>query len=200
MASLAQLTANRLNAQRSTGPRTEAGKAVSRFNALIYGVDAQSLVLPGEDPAALEALALEYHRSFNPSGPLEDYLVQNLVQADWSRRRYSRIEAQFVRGRLAAAPDSLPEILASPAAERIYRRLAAAERSYFRALKELRRAQKDRRGEEADAGEAGDTVLSPAPAPAPEIGFVPENAAPCSAGPSARPRPREEHDNPAWRL
>jgi len=104
MASLAQLTANRLNAQRSTGPRTEAGKAVSRFNALIYGVDAQSLVLPGEDPAALEALALEYHRSFNPSGPLEDYLVQNLVQADWSRRRYSRIEAQFVRGRLAAAP------------------------------------------------------------------------------------------------
>ena len=34
MASVAQLNANRLNAQLSTGPRSAAGKAASRFNAL----------------------------------------------------------------------------------------------------------------------------------------------------------------------
>ena len=34
MATPAQITANRLNAQRSTGPRSEEGKAASRFNAL----------------------------------------------------------------------------------------------------------------------------------------------------------------------
>ena len=75
MASVAQLTANRANAQRSTGPRSEEGKAVSRFNALTYGIEARSRVIPGEGPAEPETLAGDYHRQFNPTGPLEDYLV-----------------------------------------------------------------------------------------------------------------------------
>ena len=34
MATTLQIEANRRNAQNSTGPRTDQGKAVSRFNAL----------------------------------------------------------------------------------------------------------------------------------------------------------------------
>jgi len=43
---------NRANAQRSTGPRTEAGKQHSALNALRHGLTAQTAVLPSEDPAA----------------------------------------------------------------------------------------------------------------------------------------------------
>jgi hypothetical protein len=45
MSTLKQQEANRLNAQKSTGPRTLAGKAVSRFNALKSGIDAEAETL-----------------------------------------------------------------------------------------------------------------------------------------------------------
>jgi hypothetical protein len=57
MATLAQITANRANAQRSTGPRSAEGKSASRFNALKHGIDAASVIIPGEDPAVYDSLA-----------------------------------------------------------------------------------------------------------------------------------------------
>ena len=49
MATPAQFLANQINAQKSTGPRSDEGKAVSRFNALKHAASAQSLIIPGED-------------------------------------------------------------------------------------------------------------------------------------------------------
>jgi hypothetical protein len=198
MASLAQLNANRLNAQRSTGPRTDAGKAATRFNALKHGIEARSLVIPGEDPAELEALALDYRTQFHPEGPLELFLVDTLIRADWERRRYTRVEGII----LQSSPDG-----SSHAAELVFRRLAYAERLYFRSLTELRRAQKERRLEEEEAGEAGDgTTPAPSPQPLapvspPEIGFVPPVPLPAAteAGPSplsVGQRLRQEVVNP----
>jgi hypothetical protein len=216
MTSVAQLNANRLNAQRSTGPRTEAGKAASRFNALTYGLEARSRVVPGEDPAQLESLAAAYHGQFNPVGPLEDFLVETIVQADWNRRRYTRVEAQLYRALMAAAqrrldapadPDPLSELAAvfgddvtgAKILQSAFRQLASAERSYFRALTELRRAQKERRAEER--AEEAEVEASPAvtlPPPRPQalaasaaatqpapIGFVLPNPPQGGAGASA---------------
>jgi hypothetical protein len=188
MATVAQIQANRLNALRSTGPRSDAGKAVSRFNALKFGVDARSLVIPGEDPAELEALTLDYRQTFHPVGPLEDFLVETLVAGDWNRRRYSRIEAQLVR-LLAASQDPAEEnpfgaLLLADAAkadalQKVFRRLSAAERSYFRALAELRRAQRERQAIESAATPARQA------ADIPEIGFVsPQPAAVPNIAPS----------------
>jgi hypothetical protein len=53
MATAAQMAANRLNSLKSLGPRSEEGKAVSRFNALKSGVHAKSQVIPGEESAPL---------------------------------------------------------------------------------------------------------------------------------------------------
>ena len=200
MASPEQIHANRLNAQRSTGPRTEEGKAASRFNALTYGIEARSLVIPGEDPTALEALALEYHQQFNPFGPLEDYLVQTVVQADWNRRRYTRVEAQIFQIRLAnrdASAEMPLNAFTSAAAQQVFRRLAAEERGYFRALKELRRVQRERSAnEEAEAeSPAADchpqpvaaVSFAPSPVEEPQIGFVPPNPPQEPARPSKPP-------------
>jgi hypothetical protein len=50
--SAARAEANRRNSQKSTGPKTDEGKAKSRFNALKHGMTAQSILLPGDDGQA----------------------------------------------------------------------------------------------------------------------------------------------------
>jgi len=49
MTSWRQWQANRLNALKSTGPRTEEGKRVSRCNALRHGLAAETVIDGLED-------------------------------------------------------------------------------------------------------------------------------------------------------
>ena len=87
MATLKQIEANRLNAEKSVGPRTDAGKAISAANALKSGIYSNREVLPDEDPAELEALSREYHDHFQPATPDERDLVDDLVSYTWLKRR-----------------------------------------------------------------------------------------------------------------
>ena len=65
-ASESQLEANRLNAQRSTGPRTAEGKARSSQNAVRHGLTAKCPVLPGEDPAEFAAFSEALFEDLTP--------------------------------------------------------------------------------------------------------------------------------------
>ena len=69
MASAAQISANRQNAKKSTGPRTEKGKAKSRLNAVTHGLTAWTVtpVLPNEDPKALEERILRWTEDWRPN-------------------------------------------------------------------------------------------------------------------------------------
>ena len=78
MATQRQIEANRRNAQKSTGPSSVEGRAVSRSNAVKTGIYAKSMIIPGEDPAQLEALTAEYHRQSQPA-PLARFLVDSLI-------------------------------------------------------------------------------------------------------------------------
>src|ERR1035438_2851384 len=55
--SVFRATINQLNAQKSSGPRTQAGKQRSSRNALRHGLTARTAVLDSEDPEA-------YHRTW----------------------------------------------------------------------------------------------------------------------------------------
>jgi hypothetical protein len=68
MATIKQIEANRLNAQKSTGPRSTEGKAVTSMNALKSGIDAQSHIIRGEDHAQLQTLAAEYLERLQSTG------------------------------------------------------------------------------------------------------------------------------------
>ena len=105
MPTILQIEANRRNARSSTGPRTDQGKAVSRFNALKTGIDARSHVIPGEDPSVLETLALDYYERFQPAAPEQRYLVHAIISAEWQLRRLRKTEAQIWE--YAAKPVSL---------------------------------------------------------------------------------------------
>jgi recombinational DNA repair protein RecT len=55
MTSLRQIESNRRNAQRSTGPKTQSGKARSSQNAVRHGLTAETVIGPLEDPADYQA-------------------------------------------------------------------------------------------------------------------------------------------------
>src|SRR5262249_47526644 len=95
MATIRQIEANRRNSQKSTGPRTTAGKAVSSMNALKSGVHAESQVIRGEDAAALEALKTSYYESLEPTRPEEAVLADAIIAADWQLRRLRKAEAEI---------------------------------------------------------------------------------------------------------
>lgn len=57
VASEAQVSANRRNARRSTGPRTAAGQASSSQNAVSHGLFAREALMPGEDAAQFRRFA-----------------------------------------------------------------------------------------------------------------------------------------------
>jgi hypothetical protein len=153
MSSIRQIEANRRNSQLSTGPRTPEGKAVSRFNALKTGINANGQVIPGEDPAELEAIAAGYHQDWAPATHLECFLVDSLIRADWLLRRLARLEAELwthhieeTRKNTIPQPEQnalLGHVYARSCDPftRLQRRIDSAERSYFRALTQLQRLQ-----------------------------------------------------------
>jgi hypothetical protein len=89
-----QIAANRLNAQKSTGPRTPEGKAVSSQNALQSGLDSDSQFVYGEDRADFSALQIEYNGRFQPL-TLKERFPDTLIRAGWLLRRLFRAEAHL---------------------------------------------------------------------------------------------------------
>src|SRR5205809_4279297 len=85
--------ANRLNARRSTGPRTEAGKATSSRNATTYGIFCADLVLPGESHETFHALREAFILQQRPQNVIELLIVDRLVAATWKLRRLQAAEA-----------------------------------------------------------------------------------------------------------
>jgi len=88
-----RVRANRANAARSTGPRTKAGKAATRLNALRHGLAAASNYEPGADQE-IEALA---HAIVGAEGRSELLALARLVaDAELSLRRV-RSELMFLQ-------------------------------------------------------------------------------------------------------
>ncbi len=104
MATKRQIKANRRNAQKSTGPKTEAGKAASSRNALCHGLTAtHAIVLPDENADAFESLQQEVLADLNPQGALQAALAERIVVLLWRLDRAARLECQtFVHGQLIA--------------------------------------------------------------------------------------------------
>ncbi len=92
---LSRAESNRLNAQKSTGPRTEAGKAKSRYNALKHGMTALSSLLPGENAAEFEARRRRLHDDLSPRNGLEAIAIDKIAQHDWLAIRADRAAAEW---------------------------------------------------------------------------------------------------------
>lgn len=172
-----QVAANRANARKSTGPKTDAGKAVAARNATRHAILQRTVVATRhEDADALDALRESFAEELAPQGPLEAALVARIVDALWRLRRVQAAEVGMFD------VERMFEDLATSEAEHagqaftgrrdtfavLSRYEVALERSLYGALHELQRLQAARR--------------SGAPAPAPavvdvELHGLPEGAA-----------------------
>ena len=88
-----RIEANRANAQKSTGPRTEQGKARSRANPWKHGLTASMLVITGEEPEEFDELRAALIASYDPQSPWECELVERLVGIFWRLRSWKRKES-----------------------------------------------------------------------------------------------------------
>lgn len=204
MATTAQINAALANAQLSTRPRSAEGKAASSKNAIKLGLYAQTPILPGEDPEELAALARSFTERFRPQTPVEQAFVDDLVHAEWLKRRYRRIEAEVIHARFVSLPEdsdpntALGRVFIQDAEgarllEKIFRRQEAAERQHHRALTGLCQAVAERRALQ----ELAEPVL---PRP---CSTVPQKRTGSDRNPpriSAGPTPGNIRDNPALRL
>ena len=175
MATPAQISANRINAQSSTGPRSVEGKAAASRNSLKLGLYAKSMIIPGEDPAELERLAASYHAKFEPVGPIEEELLDDIVRFAWMKRRFRTLEAEVFGSVIATLPEDTPYLLGAAmiydsangdTLGKIYRRLNTVQRDWDRAINDLTRLQVIRRRAEEQAeeqAEVDDEPLAPPP-------------------------------------
>jgi len=99
MASYKQREANQRNAKRSTGPKSDAGKARARINSLKHGFSSQEIVLEGEDAGQFDALRAQLDAEFDPSSVIERELVDRLATLLWRLRRVPVLEAALIRAR-----------------------------------------------------------------------------------------------------
>jgi hypothetical protein len=196
----AQINANRLNAQKSTGPKSREGKAASSLNALKSGIDAWSHIIPGEDPAELEALTAQFLLHYRPTGPTELSLVDTLISTEWIQRRLRRIEAQLWNYQVECLDKNLSHAESINASiqhnsplghafhaaldpfSRLHRRIDATNRMFLRTLKALQDLQAAAVSQPRPLSQPDTPASEPSsPVPtqplAPQIGFVPANTA-----------------------
>jgi hypothetical protein len=93
MTSPAQIAANRRNAQKSTGPKTDAGKEAVSHNALKHGLRAQDVVCTDESSREYEAFAASLIADLAPADNIEEQLAQRIVTCTWRLLRMVNAEA-----------------------------------------------------------------------------------------------------------
>jgi hypothetical protein len=92
MTSYRQIEANRRNALKSTGPKTEAGKQVSRRNAVRHGLTAETVIGVLEDAEDYTAFEAAITADYDTQSAVERELVLRLSSLLWRLRRATTIE------------------------------------------------------------------------------------------------------------
>lgn len=101
MSSPQQISANQSNAEKSTGPTSESGKAVSSANALRHGLAGKTALMPWEDRIVYNEFCADMIADLAPHGPVERNLAQSIADGFWRLNRVPVVECNmFALGRL----------------------------------------------------------------------------------------------------
>src|SRR5262245_37597878 len=105
MTSFRQIEANRRNALRSTGPRTEQGKRRSRQNAVRHGLTAETVVVGLEDIEDYQAFEAAVIADYDARTAVERELVLRLASLLWRIRRATAIETDLLQAQAEILDD-----------------------------------------------------------------------------------------------
>jgi hypothetical protein len=80
MASAAQIAANQANAQKSTGPKSPPGKAMSCRNSVKHGMSGRGIVLPEAEERAVAERLEDWRDSYAVTHPHEEFALREMVR------------------------------------------------------------------------------------------------------------------------
>ena len=158
MTSKRQIEANRRNAKKSTGPRSDAGKAAVALNGIKHGLLSRHVLIKGESEADLVGFGKRLRAQLAPVGELELLFADRIVSSAWRLRRALAVETA-----LFDKEDTPDRAFAGYAAQKmtiLSRYESTLERGLFKALHELQRLQAERQGEAVPLPEAVDVEVS----------------------------------------
>ena len=96
MASEAQISANRQNAEKSTGPRTDEGKAAISQNAFKHGLFVDKAVVRDESQDEYDLRREAALAELRPVGEMESIIAERLVNLSWRLKRAERMQNQSI--------------------------------------------------------------------------------------------------------
>ena len=99
MTSNKQSRSNERNTKQIVGLRSPQHKKSSSRGFRKNRMPSKYLVIPGEDPADVDALVADFDKRFRPSNVFEDSLVQHMMRNEWRCRRTNRVAACLLRDR-----------------------------------------------------------------------------------------------------
>ena len=110
MTSLRQIESNRRNAQKSTGPKTDDGKARASRSAVRHGLTAETVIKLLEDPDDYRAFEQAVTADYDAETAVERELVLRLASLLWRLRRATAIETGLlqIQHRLPSHPANQP--------------------------------------------------------------------------------------------
>ena len=126
----------------STGPRTDAGKAISSMNSLKHGLTSRRVVLPGENQADFDRLHSQLLADHAPAGALETELVAEIAACLWRLQRARLYESTVLE---TSSFELFVSHTQAKGFETLLRYMGAIERQLNRAIVRLREAQTERR-------------------------------------------------------
>ena len=111
MTSLKQIDANRLNALKSTGPRTLEGKQRSRKNAVRHGLTAETVITAIENVDDYQAFETTIVSDYQPRTAADRELASRLASVLWRLRRSTSIETGLfqIQGELMRNQNTGPQ-------------------------------------------------------------------------------------------
>ena len=177
MSTAAQISANQLNAQLSTGPRTPEGKSQVAQNATKHGLTASYPVIrTPEEQTQFNSLEAAYQNELHPYTPTELTLFKQLVLASWNIDRCHRLESELST---TTAVDPLLDEASSKTLARIESYRVRAERLFHRNLKLLKAIPSTRPTAQNRPNFQPSTYV-PNPHPSPKVGR--NEPCPCHSG------------------
>jgi len=138
MISRKQREANRRNAQRSTGPKTQAGKEAVRFNALQHGLRARCLLITGEKPEEFAELYAALESEWQPQTRTEQIHVEQMAVHQWLLARLTGIECGIFHRTDLLAREHLDLL------DRLSTQRNRLERAFSHTMRDLERLQQTR--------------------------------------------------------
>ncbi len=140
----AQLAANRANALKSSGPKSEAGLAISSQNRATHGLARHNgtfRLLCTEDPEKFEALKEALAKEHEPMTEIESILVNNMAESTWLSQRAAKL--------IDATTDPDTGVITDPLMFNLYMRYQTTHtRAFHKSLNDLLKLRKETRTEQ----------------------------------------------------